>query len=74
MKQDAQAKFDALSASLTDLKSTVTAAENLLDGLVAQGANAPTDPEVLAKIDDLNSQVAALKAELAAKVVADTPA
>lgn len=75
MKADAQAKFDAFDAAFAGIKATVTAAETLMDGLVAQHVTtAPTDPEVLAKIDALTAEVNTLKAELAAKVTADTPA
>lgn len=89
MKADIQAKFDALTASqntqttaLADITNTVHAAETLLDGLVASsGGGATTDADVLAALDAVkqqldakNAEIAALKDELAAKVVADTPA
>jgi hypothetical protein len=70
-------KIDALTDEVTQMKTVEQSAVTLLNGLtaiIADLKNGVSDPVVLAKIDAAISAISAAKNDLAAAVVADTPA
>jgi hypothetical protein len=77
MNADLQAKLDALTASVAAENTVIGSAETLLSGLSAEIAalkSTTTEPATLAAIDNITSGIDAKKAELAAAIVASTPA